>query len=154
MKLRDLFEAMDLYKYHSNPEKLHGYDKKHMATPEMAYEALKSGKLNAQQKKEAESVVAKDPEFACWYARDVIKGRFPKGEPAIAKDPEWAYWYACNVIKGRFPKGESAIAKDPEWACWYARSVIKGRFPEAEPAIAKHPKWTKKYKEFIKGISK
>jgi hypothetical protein len=128
MKLRDLFEAMDLYKYHSNPEKLHGYDKKHMATPEMAFEALKGGKLNAQQKKEAESVIATDPKLAYEYARYVIKGRWPEGEPAIAKDPRWAYWYA--------------------------RDVIKGRFPEAEPVIAKDPHLAKNYNEFIKGLSK
>jgi hypothetical protein len=154
MKLRDLFEAMDLYKYHSNPEKLHGYDKKHMATPEMAFGALKSGKLNAQQKKEAESVVATDPEYAYLYARNVIQGRWPEAEPVIAKDPQWAYTYARYVIKGRWPEGEPAIAKKADRACLYARDVIKGRWPEAEPVIAKDPKWAKNYNELIKELSK
>jgi hypothetical protein len=49
----------------------------------------------------------------------VIKGRWPEGEAAIAKDPQWAYYYAENVIKGRWPEGEAAIAKDPQWAKEY-----------------------------------
>ena len=42
-------------------------------------------------------------EWSCWYARNVIKGRWPEGEEAIAKDAYWSYQYAKNVIKGRWP---------------------------------------------------
>ena len=46
--------------------------------------------------------------------------------------PEWAYWYARDVIGGRWPEAEAVIAASPEWAYWYARDVIGGRWPEAE----------------------
>ena len=52
-----------------------------------------------------------DPYWAYNYARDVIKGRWPEGEPTIAKDPHQAYNYALDVIKGRWPEAEEAMAK-------------------------------------------
>jgi hypothetical protein len=94
---------------------------------------------------EAEPVIAKAPEWAYRYARYVIKRRFPEAEPVIAKDPLWAFYYAKIAIKGRFPEAESAIARDPQLAYWYAKDVIKGRFPEAEPFIAKDPEWAYVY---------
>jgi hypothetical protein len=77
-----------------------------------------------------------DPEQAYWYAKDIIKGRWPEGEAAISKHPYWAYYYARDVIKGRWPEGESTIAKDSQEAYWYAKDIINGRWPEGEEAIA------------------
>ena len=68
--------------------------------------------------------IAKDPEWAYRYAKDVLKGQFPLGEPTIAEDPQWAYYYAAEVLKGPFPLGEPAIAKDPGWAYEYAKEVL------------------------------
>ncbi len=73
-----------------------------------------------------------DPYQAYYYATEVLKGRFPKGEAAIATDPYWAFYYATEVLKGRFPEGEAAIAKDhladfPNWAEDYLQA-----FPEAK----------------------
>jgi len=59
------------------------------------------------------------------YAREVVKGRFEKGEEAISKDPYYTYWYAQDVIKGRFEKGEEAISKDPYYAYLYAQGVLR-----------------------------
>ena len=42
----------------------------------------------------------KSPGAAYRYAKFVINGRFPEAEPMIAQDPEFAYYYACDVIKG------------------------------------------------------
>jgi hypothetical protein len=78
-----------------------------------------------------------NPEWAYYYARDVIGVRWPDGEAAIAKSPFWAYAYAMDIIKGRWPEGEATIVSDPYWANRYALNVIKGRWPEAEEAIAK-----------------
>ena len=61
------------------------------------------------------------------YARDVIKCRWPEGEPAIATDPELAYSYAKNVLKGRFREGEEAISTHPRLAKDYLKA-----FPEAK----------------------
>ena len=49
----------------------------------------------------------------------------------IAQDPYWAYEYARDVIEGRFPAGEPVIMKDRKYASWYAQGVIKGPWPEA-----------------------
>ena len=44
------------------------------------------------------------------------------------KAPEWAYWYAKYAIQGRWPEAEDVIKSSPEWAYWYANDVIKGRW--------------------------
>ena len=59
--------------------------------------------------------------------------------------PYWAYLYAKDVIKGRWPEGEPVIAREPVLACGYALCVIQGRFPKGEPAIARDPHSTKDY---------
>jgi hypothetical protein len=50
-------------------------------------------------------VIATSPYAAYWYARDVIKGRWPEAEPRIMTDPEWAYLYvkakAAAIEKNR-----------------------------------------------------
>jgi len=46
------------------------------------------------------------------------------------------YYYAKYVIQGPFPLGEPLIATNPERACWYAISILKRRWPEGERAIA------------------
>jgi len=101
---------------------------------------------------EVEPTIMKDPQWACWYARDIIKGRWLEAEPIIAKSPTWAYNYARDVIKGEWPEAEPFIAKSPTWAYNYARDVIKGRWPEAEPIIMRDPKWAHFYaRDVIKG---
>jgi 1,2-phenylacetyl-CoA epoxidase PaaB subunit len=57
----------------------------------------------------SDSLFAADPELAFYYARDIIKSRFPEGESIIATNPEYAYRYAHDVIKGRFLEGEVVI---------------------------------------------
>lgn len=64
------------------------------------------------------------PVLAYWYARDVIQGRWPEGEPTIASTPMWAYMYAKNVIGGRWPEAEEAISQDPTVACLYTDYVV------------------------------
>jgi hypothetical protein len=51
--------------------------------------------------------------YAYYYARDVIKGRWPEVEAVIATDPEWAYLYALNVVKGRWLEAEATIKTHP-----------------------------------------
>ena len=58
-------------------------------------------------------------EWAYYYARDVIKGRWPEGEEAIKRDPFWATNYAMYVIRGKWPEGEKTIKKDPWWWRFY-----------------------------------
>ena len=83
----------------------------------------------------------RDPSAAYWYARNVLKGRFPEGEAAIAKEPETAALYADKVVKGRWPEGEAAIATDPDCKSWYARS-LRGHDPAGyEEFQLEHGDW-------------
>ena len=91
----------------------------------------------------------KASEWAYWYARHVIKGRWPEGESVIMTSLEWAHWYALDVIKGRWPEAESVIMKDPKWASRYACDVIKGRWPEAESVIMKDLEWADLYTRHV-----
>ena len=72
------------------------------------------------------------PDWAYWYARNVLRGRWPEAEPVIAQSPTWAYWYAHNIIRGKFPEGEPAIATNPYWSYWYGKYIIRELFPSLE----------------------
>ena len=135
---------MNLYKFHTNPEQLEGYENR-LRIPMMAYEyGTQHGFTD-----ELVSSVAKHPELAFKYARNIIESRFPEGEAAIATDPELAFEYAWEIIEGRFPEGEAAIATDPRWAYYYASHIIKGRWPEVEPVIATDPRWAGYYARYF-----
>jgi hypothetical protein len=77
-----------------------------------------------------------DPEYVFFYARDEVRGRWPKGEATILQDPYWSYRYARDVIKGPWPEAEAIIAEEPCWARDYAKLVINRRFFQAEYGIA------------------
>ena len=118
---------MDLYKFHSNPETLHGYDKADEIVPKRIYDIAESGKKLTEKQEDA---IAKDQYYAYYYAHNVLKKPFLKGEDIIAKDPLFAYYYAQYVLEKHFPKGEDAIAKDPLYAYRYAKNILK--LPKAE----------------------
>jgi hypothetical protein len=62
--------------------------------------SLSSTKLYSKPLRQAiESKVMTDPQWAYWYARDVIKQRWPEAEPIIRTAPGWAYRYAMDVMK-------------------------------------------------------
>ena len=97
--------------------------------------------------------IAKDPQRAYRYARDVIKGPWPAGEATIATDAEYSYYYANYVLNGKpFKAGEAGIAKSVGWSYFYARDIIKGPWPAGEVTIAKDAEWSYNYAEdVIKG---
>jgi len=89
---------------------------------------------------EIENYALKSPERAYYYAINIVKGRWEKGEPIIMQSPEYAYDYAKNIIKGRWKEAEPCIMKNSaEWTYLYALKIIKGRWKEAEPYIIKEP---------------
>jgi len=107
-----------------------GWDEfaRHPQAPEWAY--WFASNVMRDRVRRLEPIIATDPYWACLYARDVVRGRWPGGEPAIAQDPEAAYRYAADVIRASWPQGEPTIAKSPEWACLYAERVVGGPWPE------------------------
>ncbi len=113
---------MNLYKYHDKPETIHGHDEIDTHVPEVVW-----GKYNDNpaELKKREDAIAKSARYSYDYAKDILKGPFPKGEAAIAKSAEYSWYYAHDILKGPFPKGEAAIAKDPVYAYRY-NTFIKG----------------------------
>jgi hypothetical protein len=86
-----------------------------------------------------ESIVFNSPQYACLWAKDILKTRWKEAEPVISQSPWYSYIYAHDVLKDRFLLGEKSILTDPLIAYSYAYSVIKNRWEEAEPIIAKNP---------------
>lgn len=84
-----------------------------------------------------EHIIKKEPPYAFYYARDIIKGRWIEAEPYIMKGTYFAYWYAKMIIKGRWLEAEPYIMKIATIATWYATGIIKGRWIEAESYIKK-----------------
>lgn len=99
-----------------------------------------------------------------YYARIILKHRWPEAEPIIAKKSEIlrkyvlncvpsiefhefekyfrlkgndAYWYASKLTERRFPIGEPLIKKNIQLTYYYTKRVIKGPWPEVEEIIAK-----------------
>ena len=68
---------------------------------------------------ELENIIAEDIYYSYYYAKDIIKDRFKKGENTIAQSPQYSYWYADEIIHGRFERGENKIAQDPYYSCQY-----------------------------------
>jgi len=102
-------------------------------------------------KDEWEDIIAQDGMGSYWYAYEVLKGPFPKGEDAIVKDPWSAYSYAFNVIKGPWSKGEDAIAKQPNHSFEYAAYILHSPFPKGEDVIATNSNYSIRYaKEVLK----
>jgi hypothetical protein len=106
----------NLYLLHSNPEQLFGYDQAIYRMPRLAYKLAweKPG-----LRKQLEPFIMKDPDWAYYYALDVLKRPWPEAEPYIMKDPQWAYWYALNVLKRPWPEAEPYIMKDDHWWGFY-----------------------------------
>ena len=64
------------------------------------------------------------PEYAYWYAENVMKCRWVEAEPLILTKAELAYAYSRDVIKGVWQEAEPIILTDPYCAYMYARDVV------------------------------
>ena len=106
------------------------------------------GKIN----KDLEPYLIKDPRWAFYYARDIIKGRWKEAEQYIIEDSGWSYWYARDIIKGRWIEAEQHIINDSASVYLYARDVIKGKLPENmhNMMLLHADLCAKEYLEFIK----
>ena len=125
-------------------------------TPNQAYEILKNNSYkDITEKQNCLDIIKTNPVYACYYANEVIKGRWPEYEESIKKDPYYAYYayfYANEVIKGRWTEGEESIKTSPKYAYLYARDVIKDRWIECEESIKTSPQHAYLYaNEVIKG---
>lgn len=60
------------------------------------------------------------PASNSYYARVTIGRICEEAEPMIVTDPEWACWYACNLLRHRWKKAEPVI-KDSVFWNYYAK---------------------------------
>jgi hypothetical protein len=122
----------NFFDYHSEPNKLVGYDKKNELLPSMVLDAVKkSGRSTIEQEK----VIARSARYSFVYARDVLKKRFPLGEDTIAKDINYTLQYARDVVKGRWPKGEKILLTYSFFAYLYCKDIMKKTWVDAEKII-------------------
>jgi lambda repressor-like predicted transcriptional regulator len=85
--------------------------------------------------KKYECIIAKNPEYSYWYAKEIIRGRFVLGEKSISKKSSLSYYYAANVLENKFVLGEKEISKESSYSCDYAVHVLKKRFVLGEKII-------------------
>ena len=147
---------MNLYKLHTNPEKLLGYKNK-MKVPAIVWQSISrysprgyNDKFSQEQQEQFKSVLKTDAKYATEYAYKYMRGlRWPEAEPVIMKDPDSAVSYAYNVIDGKWPEAEQYIVKNPLAAFEYVEDAYDGRVPEFEPYIMKDPEAAYSYARFI-----
>lgn len=68
----------------------------------------------------------------CMTVKSVLGSRFPgctaQIQEVIAKDPKTAYLYAKNIVKGRWPEGEPSIKRSEEYKKLYASEILRHPF--------------------------
>jgi hypothetical protein len=87
-----------------------------------------------------EDAISESPEYSYKYGREILNGRFEKGEKAIASDVNYAYDYAFYLKEYKnidWKGGEDIISKNAGYSYKYAMYVIKGRWEKGEEAISK-----------------
>lgn len=99
--------------------------------------------------KKIKHIIKREPEQAYYYARYIIKGRWPEAEPIILTHNESAYYYAYHVVQGKWPEFEQTILTNPHMIYRYCDLVTKERWVEAEPYIMKDPFHAYRYAKYI-----
>ena len=79
--------------------------------------------MKDKNKLNEEKEALKSPHYSYYYARNVLKSRFEKGEDIISKSPHYSYLYALKVLKGRFEKGEDAISENSQYSKLYKKNI-------------------------------
>jgi hypothetical protein len=87
---------MNLYQLHSNPKALDLHDEAHEKVPVVFWDKYKN---NPEELKKREDEIAKDAEYSYYYATDVLKAPFPKGEDVIANTRYYALAYPKKILQ-------------------------------------------------------
>lgn len=84
------------------------------------------------------------------------QSRVPDLEHIVLQEELAIYWYARYVLKQRWPEGEKVLLKGVyKWGPntyivrEYAQNVVRERWPEAEPILKKDLAEWNQYKEFF-----
>ena len=110
---------------------------------------------NDRKLAEALIPLVKNPHLTYLYASEIIKGKIKdEWEDIIAQNEVYSFHYAKNILKGKFEKGEEVISKSTEYSFHYAQNILKSRFEEGEESIIKDNYYLKNYVEFLKQIGR
>lgn len=134
---------MNIYKFHSNPVELIGYDDQVKICPAAALSWALAELIDIPQS--ILNTIAKEAFTSFKWAYYTNKP-FPLGEDAIATNAQLSYKYALLILNKAFKKGEPAIAQHPVFSLRYATKVLKDRFPAGEPTI-KNSQFKHQYEE-------
>ncbi len=134
---------MNLYNYHSSPEQLDNFDKRHLFFYDVAYDRVKQDPSEKNIANLVKLLNAIEQPFEVQNGMRNILQLFPDNKTTgfkifvqqLAKYSKLAITYATHIINDRFPAGEQAIMSVPRNAVSYAEYIIKDEWPEAEPSI-------------------
>lgn len=101
----------NIYDYHN--EKLDKYDEYYRGISLCTYHYIHNG--NILNYTSIRHIIERSSEYASYYARYIIKGRWPEAEPNIMKNPKGAYAYARYVIGRRWKEAEPYIQVSNLW---------------------------------------
>lgn len=87
-----------------------------------------------------------------WLKCKNQKKRIPELEDVIATDSKYSYYYASNIIKGRWKKGEESIANNSHYSYWYAINILNRPFHLGHHFIF-NSRWKNDYISFLKSIN-
>lgn len=134
---------LNIYKYHNEPTKIHGHENASHLIPPLVAVRLLSQLRNTDDENEDVSywsgqnishdelilAVCRDALASYHYARTVLKGPFPLGEPTIAKSELYSIKYADEILKGPFKLAESLIKESPKHLIAYNKVLVKHGYP-------------------------
>jgi lambda repressor-like predicted transcriptional regulator len=127
---------MNLYNFHSEPKSLIHHDEAHEFVPELFVDTRYGSVRFPQELSNTQlGALSRVPKLAYYYAKNVLKRRWPEAEPYIMKDPVSAYLYTKAVIDGPWPEAEKYILQHANTALAYATNILRKRWPEAEAIL-------------------
>lgn len=124
---------IDLHDLVTKPKNLKTYGK--YIDPEVSWMRV-SGYTKTKPTDKDYSIISKNPEYACRYAANILRARWPQGEEAILTSQRYAAQYALQVIRNPWPEAEHYFTQSHDLALNYAMKCIKERWEPGEGAIA------------------
>ena len=73
---------MNLYNLHEDPQSLPHFGEAHEYVPNLFWDKYRN---KPEELRKREAAISKDPDYAHYYSRHVLKGPFPAGEETIAE---------------------------------------------------------------------
>jgi hypothetical protein len=145
---------INLYEYYNAPCFLDDYDKCEPIRVVHNEYTHQPEKNTPEAWHKVRHAFIRNPSYICFYATQILKNRWPEGEPTILNDAGVAYEYAKNIIHGRWPEAENILlnmkGSGAPYICYlYAMNIVGGRWHECEPIILSDYEATYFYSSYV-----